>query len=171
MVTLISRNINGHRSKNYPRNASSHSFTHPQSVQADTNLHSSGLSRITRSGSVIVAREELVLRSSSNTNNPSAHNNPSGSYVQPDAHSRQPDQIGGQRAVIKGNLRHVGSPPGPGQLNLRPAGLHISACRTKGTEAYSTPIYGVLARRQPQIFRCWSPGRGLCDRLIYAPQS
>ena len=37
---------------------------------------------------------------------------------------------------------------------------HISACRTKGTEAYSTPIYGVLVRRQPQIFRCWSPGRG-----------
>jgi hypothetical protein len=45
-------------------------FTHPQSVQADTNLHSSGSSRSTRSGSVIVAREELALKSSSNTNKP-----------------------------------------------------------------------------------------------------
>jgi hypothetical protein len=46
--------------------------------------------------------------------------------------------------------------------------MYKSACRTKGTEAYSTPVYGVLARRQPQIFGCWSPGRGLCDRLKYA---
>jgi len=29
MVTLISRNINGHRSKNHPRKASSHSFYSP----------------------------------------------------------------------------------------------------------------------------------------------
>jgi hypothetical protein len=49
--------------------------------------------------------------------------------------------------------------------------MYKSACRTKGTEAYSTPIYGVLARRQPQIFRCWSPGRGLCDRLKYVSRS
>jgi hypothetical protein len=50
----------------------------------------------------------------------------------------------------------------------RIAPTHDSACRTKGTEAYSTPIYGVLVRRQPQIFGCWSPVRGLCDRLDYA---
>jgi hypothetical protein len=49
--------------------------------------------------------------------------------------------------------------------------MHESGCRTKGTKTYSTPIYWVLVERQPQIFRCLSRGRGLCDRLEYTVQA
>jgi hypothetical protein len=48
--------------------------------------------------------------------------------------------------------------------------LHISACRINGTRTCSTPISGTFFQKEPYIFRYWSFGQGLCDRLIYAPQ-
>jgi hypothetical protein len=110
-----------------PRTHPATAFTHPQSVQADTNLHSSGLSRSARSGSMIVAREELVLRSSSNTNK--THRRITilrGLMCSRMPAAVNPTRSAGQRAVIKGNLRHVGSPPGPRSAQLaaaRPAYL------------------------------------------------
>jgi hypothetical protein len=37
-----------------------------------------------------------------------------------------------------------------GRLNTRPPGLNISACRTKGTEAYSNPYMGYLSEGSPR---------------------